>query len=79
MPTYYWKCPKCNTTLQLRQRITLNKRNCPQCGNSITAGDIDRETARHQPINDQKAADRARSEQVRKTLKEISDRLNFGK
>lgn len=76
MSTYYWKCQNCGTTLQLRQRITLKKRICPQCGNSITPEDIDRETTRRERMDQ---AQNARREQVRKTLKEISDRLNFGK
>ncbi len=36
MAKYHWTCPMCNTSLELRQRVTLTKRRCPECGTSIT-------------------------------------------
>ena len=35
MAKYHWICPKCKTSLELRQRVTLTKRRCPECGTSI--------------------------------------------
>jgi hypothetical protein len=43
---YKWKCPKCGTTLQLKQRVTLGKRRCPHCATLITTKEIDRQGCR---------------------------------
>ena len=40
-PSYHYCCPECGTELELRQRVTLTKRRCPNCGRLITPDEID--------------------------------------
>ena len=40
---YFWTCPNCRTTLQLKMRVTQTTRKCPQCGFVVTPEEIDRQ------------------------------------
>jgi phage terminase large subunit GpA-like protein len=42
---YSYECPHCGTYLELKMRVTLTTRRCPQCGATITAQEIDRQDA----------------------------------
>jgi transcription initiation factor TFIIIB Brf1 subunit/transcription initiation factor TFIIB len=45
---YSYKCPHCGTYLELRMRVTLTARRCPQCGAPITPKEIDRQEEERQ-------------------------------
>ena len=32
---YVWVCPSCGARLRLRQKVTLRKRRCPECGQVV--------------------------------------------
>ena len=59
MTKYYWKCPTCGTSLELRQRVTLTKRRCPECGNPITPGAIDTQGEREKRLDRENRARQA--------------------
>lgn len=40
---YFWTCPNCGTSLQLKMRVTQTTRKCPQCGFVVTPEEIDRQ------------------------------------
>src|SRR5262245_10857736 len=40
---YHYQCPHCGTYLELRKRVTVTVRTCPQCGAPITPDEIDRQ------------------------------------
>lgn len=48
---YFWTCPNCGTSLQLKMRVTQTKRKCPHCGILVTPQEIDRQ---QQELNRQK-------------------------
>lgn len=41
MATYYYDCPDCGTSVELRKRVTVSKRTCSHCGHEITPEGID--------------------------------------
>jgi predicted RNA-binding Zn-ribbon protein involved in translation (DUF1610 family) len=48
---YFWQCPSCSTSLELKMRVTQTKRKCPHCGHAITPEEIDRQEAeRNKPM-----------------------------
>jgi len=40
---YQYVCPRCGTYLELKMRVTLKQRHCPQCREPITPQEIDRQ------------------------------------
>lgn len=40
---YFWTCPNCSTSLQLKMRVTQTTRKCPHCGFVVTPEEIDRQ------------------------------------
>ncbi len=42
---YSYTCPRCDTSVEFRNRITQRKRNCPHCGKPVTVAEIDRQEA----------------------------------
>ena len=44
MATYYFDCPDCGTSVELRKRVTVSKRTCSHCGFEITPAGIDQTT-----------------------------------
>jgi uncharacterized Zn finger protein len=40
---YFWRCPNCGTSLELKMRVTQTKRKCPECGTLVTPEEIDRQ------------------------------------
>ena len=44
MATYYFDCPDCGTSVELRKRVTVSKRTCSHCGYKITPEGIDQTT-----------------------------------
>ncbi len=40
-PRYTWTCPDCKTRLHLRQRVTVRKRRCPECGRTVEPKEIE--------------------------------------
>lgn len=44
---YTWQCPGCGTKLELRKRVALRKRTCPQCGHLVETQEIDRQATVH--------------------------------
>lgn len=41
--SYFYECSVCGTQLNLRTRMTMRLRRCPQCGHLITPEEIDRQ------------------------------------
>ena len=70
MAKYHWICPKCKTSLELRQRVTLTKRRCPECGTSIKPEAIITETERA----DRERADRERTAREKDLASEYAAR-----
>ncbi|MBX3268328.1 MAG: hypothetical protein KF831_16635 [Acidobacteria bacterium] len=38
---YFWTCPNCGTSLELKMRVTQTRRKCPHCGFLVTPEEID--------------------------------------
>jgi hypothetical protein len=62
--TFPYECCQCNTTVELRQRVTLVGRSCPGCGFPITRDKIDRQLDEMEPKRQQIIEDQKQRQQI---------------